>query len=59
MAACSSGFHSVIPPKPLGRNGNFGSDLPGGGELIFFLPGKENFWLGKGICKFSLGGDTS
>ena len=44
-------------PKPLGRNGNFGPDLPGGGNWLFILPGEESFWLGNEICKFSLGED--
>ena len=43
-------------PKPLGRNVNFGSDLPGG-ESITFLPEEGSFWLGDEIYKFSLGED--
>ena len=44
-------------PKPLGRNGNFRSDLPGG-NWLFILPGEQSFWLGNEICKFSLGVKT-
>ena len=32
-------------PKPLGRNGNFGSDLPGGELIIYFA------WGGKFLAR--------